>query len=140
VIPSAGGEARELTTDAAFDGPPVDLPFWSPDGRWVIFKSNREGHPYWRVPAEGGEAQSFLDGWSPKWSADTKRIYFVARRHGEVNLYERANGSTTERRLTDFVGRPGFLASLDDTDSEFLYFTWREDHGDLWVMDVDQRQ
>jgi Tol biopolymer transport system component len=140
VIPSAGGEARELTTDAAFDGPPVDLPFWSPDGRWVIFKSNREGHPYWRVPVEGGEAQPFLDGWSPKWSADAKRIYFVARRHGQVNLYERANGSTTERQLTDFAGRPGFLASLDDTDSKSLYFTWREDHGELWVMDVDQSQ
>jgi Tol biopolymer transport system component len=138
VIPSAGGEPRELTTDAVFEGPPVELPLWSSDGRWVMFKSNREGHPYRQVPAEGGEAQPFLDGWSPKWSPDAKRLYFIARRDGKVNLYEREKGSATERQLTDFVGRAGFLASLDDADSEFLYFTWREDHGDLWVMDVDQ--
>jgi Tol biopolymer transport system component len=139
VMPSAGGEPRDLTSDAFFGRPPFGLPFWSPDDRWVIYQSNREGHPYWRVPVGGGEAQPFLDGRSPKWSADAKRIYYVARRGGHVNLYERENGSTTERQLTDFVGRPGFLASLDDTDSAFLYFTWREDHGDLWVMDVDQR-
>jgi len=138
VIPSAGGEPRELTTDAVFDGPPLELPLWSSDGRSVLFKSNREGHPYRQVPAEGGEAQPHLDGWSPKRSPDAKRQYFIARRDGKVNLYERENGSTTERQLTDFVGRPGFLASLDDADSEFLYFTWREDHGDLWVMDVDR--
>ena len=68
------------------------------------------------------------------------RVYFVARREGQVNQYERETGTTAERQLTDFVGKPGSLASLDDTDGEFLYFTWREDHGDLWVMDVAQGQ
>ncbi len=44
------------------------------------------------------------------------------------------------RQLTDFAGRPGYLGRLNDTDGEFLYFTWNEDHGDLWMMDVDQSQ
>ena len=27
---------------------------------------------------------------------------------------------------------------MDDTDGKFIYFTWEEDHGDLWVMDVEE--
>ena len=128
-----------LASDAVFDGPPVALPFWFPDGRWVIFKTNRGDHSYSRVPANGGEAEPFLDGRSPKWSPDGNRLYYVGRREGRANLYERLNGSSVDRQLTDFVGRPGYLGSVDDTDGEYLYFTWNEDHGDLWVMDVEQQ-
>lgn len=55
-------------------------------------------------------------------------------------MYEKAFDSSTDRQLTDFVGRSGYLGSVDGTDGEYIYFTWREDHGDLWVMDVEQGQ
>jgi Tol biopolymer transport system component len=138
VISSAGGEPRRLTSGADLEEY-REHPIWSPDGQWIIFKSDREGRPLWRVPAEGGEAESFVDGWSPKWSTDAKQMYFAARREGRANLFGRETGAKAERQLTDFVGKPGFLDSLADTDGEFLYFTWREDHGDLWVMDVEQQ-
>lgn len=67
-------------------------------------------------------------------------MYFVAQREGLENLYEREFGGRAERQLTDLAGRPGKLSSLWDTDGEFLYFTWNEDVGDLWVMDVDKSQ
>ena len=139
VIPSMDGEARQLTSELAFDSFDPGAS-WSPDDQWVLFMSDREGRPLWRVPAGGGEAQPFLDGRSPTWSADGEMMYFVARREGQVNLYERRTWMKAERQLTDFVGKPGFLSTLDDTDGKFLYFTWREDHGDLWVMDVDLGQ
>jgi Tol biopolymer transport system component len=137
VVPAKGGEARQLTNEVAFDhfGPRI---YWSADSRWVIFTASREGRPLWRVPAEGGEAKPFLNGRSLTWSADGKQVYFVARREGQVNLHARDTETKAERQLTDFVGKPGFLNSLADTDGEYLYFTWREDHGDLWVMDVEQ--
>jgi Tol biopolymer transport system component len=152
VVPSAGGEPRPLTRDADHD----ERPFWSPDGKWVLFYSDRPGGTVWRVAAEGGQVEPFLkDGWSPIWSPDRRTTYFAARREGRrstglpgglarmglpgrSNLYERTSGSTAERQLTDLVGKRGYLRSLDDTDGEFLYFTWREDEGDLWVMDVEQ--
>jgi Tol biopolymer transport system component len=146
VVPSDGGEARQLTNDPATD----DRPGWSPDGRWIVFASDRAGGRLWngiygggriwRVPAEGGEAEPVLDedSWSPVFSADGNVVYFGARRGGRGNLYEKEFGSSPDRRLTDFAGRPGYLGSLDDTDGEFLYFTWNEDHGDLWVMDVEE--
>ncbi len=97
------------------------------------------GGRLWRVPAEGGEAEPVLDedSWSLIFSPGGDRVYFGARREGRGNLYEKEFGSSADRQLTDFVGRPGYLGSLDDTDGEFLYFTWSEDHGDLWVMDVE---
>ena len=42
-----------------------------------------------------------------------------------------------ERSLTDFGGRPGTLGTFGlATDGDYLYFTWQNDVGDLWVMDV----
>ena len=97
----------------------------------------REG--VWRVPAEGGEAEPVLaeDSWDPTFSPNGDTVYFAARREGRGGLFEKELGGATERQLTDFAGRPGRLESLNDTDGEFLYFTWREDRGDLWVMVVE---
>jgi hypothetical protein len=70
----------------------------------------------------------------PRWSLSGDSLYLAA--HGD--LYEKEFGSPDKRRLTDFAGRPGRLFRAFDTDGKYVYFTWREDHGDLWVMDVDQ--
>ncbi|MEM8983940.1 MAG: S9 family peptidase [Pseudomonadota bacterium] len=51
----AGGDARRLTTHEANDTAPA----WSPDGRHVLFLSNRgNGTQVWRLPLDGGEAES----------------------------------------------------------------------------------
>jgi hypothetical protein len=41
-----------------------------------------------------------------------------------------------EYPVTDLTGRRGSLYFSLDTDGEYLYFTWRHDLGDIWVMDV----
>jgi Tol biopolymer transport system component len=127
VIPSEGGEARQLTSDPAVDY----YPNWSPDGQWIVFRSDRAGgrrfggdRP-WRVPAEGGEAEPVLDEdiWGLLFSPSGDRVYFGARREGRGNLYEKEIGSSADRQLTDFAGRPGYLGWLADTDGEFLRTT-----------------
>ena len=50
-VPSAGGEARQLTSNAAYDSYPV----WSPDGKKIAFSSNREGSlDVFLIAREGG--------------------------------------------------------------------------------------
>jgi hypothetical protein len=40
-------------------------------------------------------------------------------------------------RLAALAERRGGINDEFTTDGRFLYFTWREDEGDIWVMDVD---
>ena len=51
-VPAQGGQARQLTSNAAWDGTPV----WSPSGRKIAFASEREGSlDIYEMNAAGGE-------------------------------------------------------------------------------------
>ena len=54
------------------------------------------------------------------------------------NFWEVPAEGGVERQLTDLAVKPGgdWLAR-PATDGQYLYFTWREDVGDIWVMDVE---
>jgi Tol biopolymer transport system component len=72
----------------------------------------------------------------PRWSPDGARIFFrddVERRTlREVHVRDH-----TERIVAEFEGRPGRLGEFTlATDGRFLFFTWEEDVGDIWVMEV----
>ena len=51
MVGAEGGRARQLTTNDAYDSAPV----WRPDGKQIVFRSNREGSDdIYIVDAEGG--------------------------------------------------------------------------------------
>lgn len=51
VVSSQGGRARQLTTNQAYD----TRPMWTPDGKSILFSSDRAGsQDLYVVPAEGG--------------------------------------------------------------------------------------
>lgn len=55
LVSSDGKSARRLTTHPASDSSPK----WTPDGRAVLFLSDRSGSSQiWRIPADGGEAEA----------------------------------------------------------------------------------
>lgn len=67
-VPASGGQARQLTTNPAYDA----HPFWSPDGKRLAFGSDREGGmDIYVMPAQGGtpvrvttnSATETLRGW-----------------------------------------------------------------------------
>ena len=57
-VPAAGGEAIRLTTNPAHDTEPR----WTPDGKYVIFASYREGQKdIWAVSVDGGRPKRLTD-------------------------------------------------------------------------------
>ena len=82
LVPTSGGEARQLTRSGKRDS----RPRWSPDGSRISFLSNRDGRwQIWTIALAGGEANKIaslsvdVGGllWSPdgKWLAFTAEVY-----------------------------------------------------------------
>ena len=80
LIPTAGGEARPLTSDES------GTPAWSPDGRFIAFAAKRgedQAKQLYVIAADGGEARRLTnvpgDVTAIRWFPDSKRLAFVTR-------------------------------------------------------------
>ena len=86
---SAGARPRRLTTDPGLDYNGVI----SPDGRWVVFTSERSGNPDLYVLDLQGDAQVRPLVASPAmedaaaFSPDGRRLLFVSTRNGNADLF-----------------------------------------------------
>ena len=82
-------------------------PFISPDGRRVVFTSNRSGiNEIWVCDSDGGNRQQLtslgnsMTG-TPRWSSDGKQIVFDSRVGGEAIVYVMdANGGVPRKLET----------------------------------------
>lgn len=87
VIPTAGGEAREilgLRNEAGEPHEHVAPVAWTPDGRYLLFvrgKSSSDDCELWRISAEGGESQKLMElksGWrNANLHPDGQRIAYA---------------------------------------------------------------
>jgi hypothetical protein len=86
-----GNGARRV--EAVDNGGRDRWPSWSPDGRFVVFSSDRNGGIWnlWVVPSVGGTAIQLTfadaDDVTPTWSPDGKSIAFASRRGGEMEIW-----------------------------------------------------
>lgn len=123
LIPSSGGEARNLTPQpgAAF------APAWSPDGSTIAFMANEdEGDAWgvknfhvWTVSPAGGPARDltpdfdrsaldlmatdlrdFHDATPPVWSPDGSTIHYLVSDEGSTHLYSVSAKGGAPRRVT----------------------------------------
>jgi Tol biopolymer transport system component/predicted Ser/Thr protein kinase len=126
-IPAEGGEPRQLTDQG------IVVPVYSPDGTWIIARSF-DFTRLWRIPSGGGEAEAITDsdGYYAAWSPDGKALYFW--RAG--NIWARSVEDGSEVAVAGLTERRGGPDECLVTDGTYLYFNWREDVGDIWVMDV----
>ena len=91
------------------------------------------------MPTSGGEPEFLTDApyAGQRWSRDGERVFFTGRGENAGNVWAVSVEDRVTRAMTDLAGRSGTLGAFARaTDGRYLYFTWQEDLGDIWVMDV----
>ena len=149
-----GGPARPLTSDPAMDYNPV----FSPDGRWVVFSSERRGSPdVYALDLKRADAPRLLTDSpamedAPAFSPDGRRLAFVSTRDNNAEIYSMAfdpekPGSfvkavnLTRNSTGDF--NPAFspdgrrIAFSSDRDMPQRFGLPGTKESDIYVMDAD---
>lgn len=158
-VPSQGGEARQLTTNAAFDSYPI----WSPDGKKIAFASNREGSmDVYVINANGGAPTRLTTNSGseiPVAFKDNDHVLFSANvmPTAESNLFASREFSQVYEVSTQ-GGRPKLYSVLPmenisiNAKGQVLYHDckgyedkWRKHHTspitrDIWMLDGGKYQ
>lgn len=131
IVSAQGGEPRRLTAANTSFG-------WAPDGESLVIV---RGGSVYEVSKAGGEPVLIGPGGTPRFSSDGQSMYYNVSTGPPENrgLWSRSIANGGVRQLTQLEGRRGRLGNFT-ADARHLYFTWREDVGDIWVMDVAKGQ
>ena len=79
---------------------------WSPDGKWLLFVSERDGNKEIYVMEGSGNKQSRLTyneipDYQPVWSPDGRRIVFVSELDGDPDIFMMNDKGEDQVRLTN---------------------------------------
>jgi Tol biopolymer transport system component len=137
---------RRLTTHPALD---YNATF-SPDGRWIVFCSERRGNPDLFVLdlVNPGPPRPLTEGMTmedaPVISPDGRNIAFVSTRDGNADIFMmpfRPNGPSAEKEAINLTRHPGgdFHPAFSP-DGRFIAFSSDRDRyhaSEIYVMGVD---
>ncbi len=126
VIPSAGGEARQLTT-LETSGGYAGAPEWSPDGMSIVYsvEADMVGSQLWRINLESGEASALTTGSGgaidASISSDGMRMAYTATR----TLWQltRIQPQTGETSTIHSSRAPILLPIASANGEQIVYFT-----------------
>ncbi len=115
-----GSKPRQLTF---IGGPGVGNSRWSPDGKMLVFDSNKEGSSdLYLISADGGPLTRLTSDpgleMEARWSRDGKWIYFWSDRTGRTEVYKvRPGGGETIQ-----VTKNGGNCAFESPDGKWLYY------------------
>ncbi len=159
VMDADGKNQLRLTNNPAYDWSPS----WSPDGKRIVFFSNRDGHVMGGIPTfeiyvmdADGKNQLRLtndpnDDRDPSWSPDGKRIAFLSMRDGHFiggiptsEIYVMDADGKNQLRLTNNPNGD-WSPSWSPDGKRIVFSSRREGHfigeagitEEIYVMDAD---
>jgi dipeptidyl aminopeptidase/acylaminoacyl peptidase len=114
------GEPEQLTSAVASD----TRPRFSPDGRSLLFISDRTGKPQaWAMPLTGGEPRQLTDlpggVGAADWSPDGRRLLLLAAA-GEKRFIAGNADDPTARRIRDYTWRADGVGIRDEFTSVWI--------------------
>jgi Tol biopolymer transport system component len=138
VIPAGGGAERRLT-----DGPGYDsLARWTPDGRSIVFTSDRTGRPQlWQVDADGRNLRRLRTNAATEYQADVspdgKTLAFLSNLDGPERLMLQDLSTGAARELVRHGERTIFGNPHWSPDGRRIAFSsnWRIGH-QIYVVEV----
>ena len=126
-----------MTHGTAADRQPV----YSPDGKWILFSSDRSGQlDLWILSRETGALRRVTDDaaqdWDPAFSPDGRRILWSSDRSGRFELWTAALDGSAARLLS----RGGFEAEnpvLTPDGSTLLWGSLHRGREGIWKANAD---
>lgn len=152
VMNADGGEVRQLTDAPRYDGGP----FISPDGRWVVFRSDRKEKELLQIYVIGidGKQETALTdnngvNWGPYWHPSQPYIIWAGADHSVPGArpnydlwlmrYEVADGKLTPGKVTRITDHPSAdVLPVFSPDGKRLMWTSKrtKDHtSQLWIAE-----
>ena len=131
--------APELVTEGPFrDRQPV----YSPDGRWLLFTSNRSGNlDIWRRDRTTGELQRLTDhegdDWDPALSPDGRQLLFSSNRSGRFQIWIAESDGSSPRQVTDLENAQNPSLSRDGAWIVFVLQDAGEGKNGIWKIRPD---
>jgi Tol biopolymer transport system component len=121
------------------------LPQISPDGRRIVFSSDRSGsREIWRCDSDGNGAIALtsFEGpatSSPRWSPDGRSIAFECRASDNADIYVVSAEGGTPRRLTTDTAED--ITPSWSRNGKWIYFSSnRSGEQQIWKMSADGRE
>jgi Tol biopolymer transport system component len=136
VAPADGsGEARRVTSDRRY----IISLAWTPDGKSIVFSSNRLGaHTLWRVKASGGpleRIQGIAENVSdPDFSDDGKRLAY-SQFYVDTNIWS-AEVATGQRKQFVVSTQHDSSPAFSPDGSRVAFRSNRSGHMEIWVANA----
>lgn len=136
IMPVHGGTSQQLTKDSKT----IQGISWSPDGKNLLFSSNRRGsYQLWSVPFLGGEAKAVptnsTSATDPLYAPNGDILFVDSRENW--NIWRRSlNDSNNEQRIIASSGR-NYDPRYSPDGKQIAFVSDRTGTMELWVSDAE---